>query len=483
PAMIALIGNNAGTATVTLTVNDGVHPDVSVPFQVTVTAANQPPVIQTVGEQVVDEGASLTVPMQVTDPDGDPVMLAAVSDHPEIATASASGLDVIIGGVVPGTATLTVDADDGQGGMASTSFMVTVKGLNSPPVIGPIVEQALTVGEQITLPLDITDLDGDAVIVTAIPQDGGVVAATVVDNNSVVLDGLAEGTTAVDLTADDARGGITTATFTVAVSSAAPAFDLMAYPVLPEITPQMANMLELTYQGGLSLGNQAGAFSKVGDELMDGPDFMTPFASDTYNLGSYGSLQDTIDFYRGTPVRDDTTINSFNVDSVAAEPGFGLDMLSGTAPGVPPCDMVGGTNLSCEYLVTHPSIALISFSAANVTYMDPAEFRNELQTLVFDSMSTYGVIPVLATVPADASATTEQLTEYNRTIVEVANDSGVPLWNLWRAIAERGITDPAGTSPDGPAIFTDPALSFGVNVRNLTALQVLEAVRQAANIP
>jgi len=124
--------------------------------------------------------------------------------------------------------------------------------------------------------------------------------------------------------------------------------------------------------------------------------------------------------------------------------------------------------LGCEFAATRPAIALISFSAPNVTFMNPDQFRSELQVLVTDSLSQYGVIPVLATIPAGGNATTEQLAEYNRAIVEVGTQSGVPLWNLWRAMQERGISDPFSVAPEGAGNLTDPALSFGYNVRNLT---------------
>jgi len=236
-----------------------------------------------------------------------------------------------------------------------------------------------------------------------------------------------------------------------------------------------------------NFGNRAGAFSKIGDDAMASANFLVPFATGgQYDLGNFGSLQATIDFFAGTPVRSDASITSFNATSVASGDGYGIDSLSGPAPAGPPCDAVGGgTLLSCELQLTKPSIALVSFSAANVTYMPPEQFRSELQSLVADMLSNYGVIPVLATIPAGNGYSTEQLADYNRVIVEVATQSGiagVPLWNLWRAMQERGIADPNSVAPQGPANFTDAALSYGYNIRNLTALQVLEAVRQAAGI-
>lgn len=485
--VITLNAVGAGSATVTLSVSDGMNPAVTTSFAVTVSAPNANPVIQPVPDQTASVGASLSVAVSASDPDGDPVTLTAVSANPGVATAFAGGPgEVILGGVTPGTATITVDASDGRGGLASVSFTVTVQGVNSAPVIQPIPNQSLAVGEQIAVGLSISDPDGDPLVVSAVAQNTGVVFSEMPGTGTINLQGLAEGVTAVDVYADDNRGGLTTATFTVTVSSPAPTFDLMAYPVVPQISDSMAAFLSQLYGSAVTnFGTQAGVFAKVGDDAMDSPNFMAPFAVSGYDLGGYGGLQATIDFYAATAVRPaiDPAINSFNVDSVAAGGGWGIEDLSGPAPGGAPCDAVGGgTRLSCEYQIARPSIALISFSAPNVTHLPPEQFRSELQTLVFESMSSYGVIPVLVTIPAGGGYSTEQLAEYNRAIVEVASESDVPLWNLWRALHERGIGDPFSVAPQGAGNLTDAALGYGYNMRNLTALQTLQAVRQAVGI-
>ena len=49
-----------------------------------------------------------------------------------MATAVANGtVEVLVSGVTPGQANVTVDVDDGRGGTASTAFTVTVTGANS----------------------------------------------------------------------------------------------------------------------------------------------------------------------------------------------------------------------------------------------------------------------------------------------------------------------------------------------------------------
>jgi hypothetical protein len=216
--------------------------------------------------------------------------------------------------------------------------------------------------------------------------------------------------------------------------------------------------------------------------MVDSSNFLAPLATGPYELGNFGNLQSLIDSYAATAVRADPTINSFNVDSVAAGSGYAVDTLSQAAPAGSECDAVGGgTLLACEFALTKPTIALISFSASNVTFMDSSQFRSELQSLV-TQVQTSGVIPVLATIPAGSGVSLDQLADYNQAIVEIATQSNIPLWNLARALQERGISDPNSVAAEGPVNFTDPALSFGVNLRNLTALQALQAVRQAAGI-
>jgi hypothetical protein len=491
PGVITLSGVGAGSANVTLTVSDGFNVPVSMPFAVTVAAVNSNPIIQPINPQSVNVGSALSVPVQASDPDGDPITLSAVSDNPGVATAVGNGpAEVIVTGVVPGGANVTVYVDDGRGGTASTGFPVTVVGVNNPPVIQPIADQSLTAGAQISVPVSVSDPDGDPITLTALSENMGVVTAESFGTDTIVLTGAGAGVTAVDVTADDARGGVTTIAFTVTVSSPAPTFDLMAYPVLPDISSGMAQSMRQLYQSAVNnYGTQGGAFSKVGGAGVASQNFMVPFATPgQYDLGNYGYLQGTIDAYSLTPVRPsvDLHINSFTVDSTAAsEAEFNADQLMASVVVDPICQGVGSSPLTCEFSLSKPAIALISFDASNVIYMDPSVFRSSLQSIVSTSLTQYGVIPVLATIPATDSVSTEQLTEYNRAIVEVATQfggTGLPLWNLWRAMQERGITNPYSVAPQGPGNLTEGALNYGYNIRNLTALQVLASVRQAANI-
>jgi hypothetical protein len=66
--------------------------------------------------------------------------------------------------------------------------------------------------------------------------------------------------------------------------------------------------------------------------------------------------------------------------------------------------------------------------------------------------------------------------------VAIARDLQVPVWNYWLALQSASQTGMAydwvhpSPAPTGAGDLRDPAMDWGFNVRNLTALQVLEKV-------
>lgn len=485
PGLVTLNAAGPGAATVTLTVTDGINAPVSTIFSVTVIAPNTPPTLDGVAPQVLTMGDVVNVPFNAFDPDGDPLNASAVADNSAVVLAAVNtpGL-VTLNAVGAGTAIVTVTVTDNINAPVSTSFNVTVNAANSTPVIQQVGDQALQVGEPINVPISAFDPDGDPIAVVATSQNPSVVTAQAFGTDTVQLQGVGAGVTSVTVVADDARGGVASMSFNVTVSSAPSGFDLGAYPVLPDISGSMAQFLAQLYQSGVTnYGNRGGAFVRIGDQTMDGPYFLAPFGAPGYNLGGYGDLQGTIDFFGSLPVREgDPSQTSFTVDSLAAGPDYGIEDLSQGASSAA-CDAIGGgTRLSCEMALSRPSIALVGFFGPNVGYMSPEQFRSELQALVFDLMSNYGAIPVLATIPAGGGYSSDALLPYNQAIVEVASETGIPLWNLWRAMQERGIGDPTSVAPSGAGDLSEGALGYGYNVRNLTGLRVLKTVREAVGI-
>ena len=107
--------------------------------------------------RVDDAPVSLEMAGAFRDPDGDPLILGAVSSAPAVASAAAAGSTVTVTPVDAGTATVTVTATDAGGSNATAmqAFTVTVKPPNRPP-------EAVGVLPAVTLGLDDAPVSLDA---------------------------------------------------------------------------------------------------------------------------------------------------------------------------------------------------------------------------------------------------------------------------------------------------------------------------------
>jgi hypothetical protein len=146
--------NQVGSTTITVTVTDELAAATSEAFVVTVNAADDPPTLSPLTNQVTDEDQPTSdQPLAVADPDDAPdtLVLSAASSNPALIPAE----NVVFGGaganrtvrVVPaahqtGIATITVTVSDGTSS-DSQAFDVAVNPVNDPPIIvGP--------GDQVT---------------------------------------------------------------------------------------------------------------------------------------------------------------------------------------------------------------------------------------------------------------------------------------------------------------------------------------------
>jgi hypothetical protein len=99
------------------------------------------------------------------------------------------------------------------------------------------------------------------------------------------------------------------------------------------------------------------------------------------------------------------------------------------------------------------------------------------------------VIPVLSTIPPriDRAVMEARVRRFNEVVAQVGAEQQVPVWNYWLALQTPDIVN-AGLYRDGihlnsfrgthPGNFSPEALRYGYNVRNLTALQVLDKLRR-----
>ena len=257
---------------------------------------------------------------------------------------------------------------------------------------------------------------------------------------------------------------------TVPVFSVDPDF-WMDLPVVPDDISQ--KVFEI-YQRGLFMGNNSNAFSKVGDCLSTNPDYLRDYdlGPNVYNLGVYTSLQPTIEYFSG----------SFGRPSLAAKKGLSTSGV--LAPLWADWKQCGSneTPLDCEFRNHHPSFAIISLGT-NEAYdikIDPTPFEGRLRRIIEHSIDQ-GVVPILGT-----KADNDEGNHYiNYMIASLAVEYQLPLWNYWRAIQPLPLhglrnADHLTVAPTKHyADFSNPDfLNYGTQVRNLTALQVLDMVRR-----
>ena len=140
-------------------------------FDITVTHANRPPVLDLIPPQTVAEGATKDVQLTAADPDGDPITIskgtlptfAALTDHHD-GTAT---IHLAPGYSDAGTySDQTVDVYDGTAYGAQVAIDITVTNTNRPPVLDLIADQTVAEGATKDVQLTATDPDGDPITIS-----------------------------------------------------------------------------------------------------------------------------------------------------------------------------------------------------------------------------------------------------------------------------------------------------------------------------
>ncbi len=235
-------------------------------------------------------------------------------------------------------------------------------------------------------------------------------------------------------------------------------------PIIPTVSPAMHGI----FQRGLALGNNPRAFSKVGDCESSPNWFLGDFdlGPRYYDLGEYNYLSGVIQYFAG----------SFARTSLAARPGFSTGSMLNPAWSNPDQCKPKETPLACEYRVHKPSLVFIMLGTNDVYHLDV--FESNLRTIIRFSLDR-GVVPILSTKADNL----EGDGRVNAVVARLAREYNLPLWNFWLAVQPL---PNGGLQPDGahitwkPNRFDDPvAMTYGWPVRNLTALQTLNAVWEA----
>ncbi len=233
PGQLVLAAVKEGSVLVTVTAEDSEGLTATMAFSVTVLkpvspADNRPPVIDSINPQQVQVGETITVPVNVSDPEGATPVVTATSAAPGVASVvvNADG-DLDITGLAVGQATINVIADDTQGKRTSLTFQVSVSptgGPNQPPVVAPIDNVTLDIDETVTVPVTVTDPEGFQTFFSGVTSDDETVATVESDGaGNLLITALAPGRTRISLTVSDGQGGTATAAFNVTVNEAATA--------------------------------------------------------------------------------------------------------------------------------------------------------------------------------------------------------------------------------------------------------------------
>ncbi|MCL4879998.1 MAG: SGNH/GDSL hydrolase family protein [Anaerolineae bacterium] len=231
---------------------------------------------------------------------------------------------------------------------------------------------------------------------------------------------------------------------------------------------------------GQSLGNRPNVFSKVGDSLTVGTYFLFPYSWGTFNLRDYGYLYPVLQYFSGATARDNT---SFGNTSLAADNGWTSASVLDPARANPGICQPGESPLVCEYRVVKPAVALILFGTNDVSAMSAADFAANLARIVEISIDM-GVIPVLSTIP-NRGGFEGQVVEFNQVVMNTARAYDIPLWDYgsaMNALPNGGLSSdmvhPSWPPGDFSAAtdLTAENLQYGYTLRNLMALQVLDAL-------
>lgn len=239
-----------------------------------------------------------------------------------------------------------------------------------------------------------------------------------------------------------------------------------ALPVIPTISETALQI----YRKGLEMGNNPRAFSKVGDCESRTTWFLWDFDQEPklYDLGPYTGLEGVIAYYHG----------SYGRLSQVAKPGFtAASVMTSLWADKEQCQK-DETPLACEYRQHKPSLALITLGTNDVSR--PETFEQNLRRVIEYSIEK-GVVPILAT-KADNLEGDHRI---NAVIAALAREYDIPLWNYWLAVQplpNHGLQDDSAHLTFATNQFGDPlAMRNAWPVRNLTALQVLDAFWQGVS--
>jgi hypothetical protein len=189
-------------------------------YELILTNAN-PIVANGIQNQLLQAGfgtSNLSLASVFSDADDDILQYTQDVDDETVVTVSFEGNTLIITEVGAGSTTVTVTADDGNGGSVSDEFTVTV---NAAPVVANVVaDQTYAQGfANATIDLSTTFSDPDAnTLMLSVSVVNQTVVSASVSGTTLTITEEGIGSTTVTVTANDGNGGSITESFMVTVN-------------------------------------------------------------------------------------------------------------------------------------------------------------------------------------------------------------------------------------------------------------------------
>ena len=242
--MLAVTGEAAGSATVTVTATDPGGLTATGTMEITVRV-NRPPVVVEALQPVQlgpDEKARWVLSLHFSDPDGDALAYDATSSDRAVASADLSGDTLVVEGESEGSATVTVTATDPGGLSATAPLEVTVRVNLAPVAVKEIPAARINPDETVRVVLSeyFVDPDGpdDELVYDAASSDP-TLATVAVSADTLAITGVSAGEANLTVTATDPGGLSATAPVKVVVRVNRPPVVVEAMQRVVLLTDQM----------------------------------------------------------------------------------------------------------------------------------------------------------------------------------------------------------------------------------------------------
>ncbi|MDP9677230.1 hypothetical protein J2W97_003225 [Paenibacillus jamilae] len=279
-SQLTLTPVSAGTTKVTVTANDGKGGTINSQFNVTITpvipeAVNHAPTVETsisnVTTGVADGIKTVSFAGVFADEDSDALTFTATSTNAGVATVAVNGSDLKITPVSAGTTTITVTADDGNGGTVDTQFNVTItpvipEAVNHAPTVEASISNVTTGAadgiKTVSLAGVFADEDSDALTYTATSTDTGV-ATVAVNGSDLKITPVNAGTATITVTANDGNGGTVDTQFNVTITPVIPE----AVNHAPTVETSISNVTT-GFADGIKTVSLAGVFADEDSDVL-----------------------------------------------------------------------------------------------------------------------------------------------------------------------------------------------------------------------